>query len=329
MFKRDMCDNLTESPIVFGRLHPRPGVSANRSRPALCQPIAELTAGRTILNQPMGAEAWTNGLGSCLMLTHWLGRMRLLLLLVSSLVAAGSAELTVIEEDGWRQLLKGEWMVELWVSFLLGCWRLYLLSSQSHDWFHTGKAVSSFIPSAAPWCPACRALQPTWEEFAGWSEDLEVFNSYLHLHLCSSNNWAETNCRWALARLMSPQVPVCPEDSWSPLSQQSFMWRCVLFFSSLITDHPPKDGVFRQYRGARDKDSFISFVEEKKWQVFRFKNIVCICLITFSKGVEPISEWKSPDSVQMSLVSYFFKLSMVLRNVHTVLTEDYQVGCFG
>ena len=174
MFKRDMCDNLTESPIVFGRLHPRPGVLANRSRPALCQPIAELTAGRTILNQPMGAEAWTNGLGSCLMLTHWLGRMRLLLLLVSSLVAAGSAELTVIEEDGWRQLLKGEWMVELWVSFLLGCWLLYLLSSQSHDWFPTGKAVSSFIPSAAPWCPACRALQPTWEEFAGWSEDLEV-----------------------------------------------------------------------------------------------------------------------------------------------------------
>ena len=45
--------------------------------------------------------------------------------------------------------------------------------------------------------------------------------------------------------------------------------------------------------------------------------------------MEPISEWKSPDSVQMSLVSYFFKLSMVLRNVHTVLTEDYQVsaGC--
>ena len=42
--------------------------------------------------------------------------------------------------------------------------------------------------------------------------------------------------------------------------------------------------------------------------------------------MEPISEWKSPDSVQMSLVSYFFKLSMVLRNVHTVLTEDYQVS---
>ena len=44
-----------------------------------------------------------------------------------------------------------------------------------------------------------------------------------------------------------------------------------------------------------------------------------------SQGVEPVSEWKSPDSIQMSLVSYFFKLSMVLRNVHSTLTEDYQV----
>ena len=67
--------------------------------------------------------------------------------------------------------------------------------------------------------------------------------------------------------------------------------------------------MFRQYRGARDKDSFISFVEDKKWT-----------------QVEGISSWKSPDSVQMSLVAYFFKLSMVLRNVHTTLTEDYQVS---
>merc|ERR1719322_1737327 len=186
----------------------------------------------------MGEQAWTNGLGSCLMLTHRLWKMRLLVLLMAScLVATTTADLTVIQEDEWRQLLKGEWMVEF----------------------------------MAPWCPACRALQPTWEEFAGWSEDLEVGVG---------------------------QVDVTA----SPGLSGRFM------VTALPTIFHVKDGVFRQYRGARDKDSFISFVEDRKWS-----------------GVEPISTWKSPDSFQMSLVSYFFKLSMVLRNVHTTLTEDYQL----
>jgi len=132
----------------------------------------------------------------------------------------------------------------------------------------TGEWMVEF---AAPWCPACRALQPTWEEFAGWSEDLEVGIG---------------------------QVDVTA----SPGLSGRFM------VTALPTIFHVKDGVFRQYRGARDKDSFISFVEEKKWQ-----------------GVEPISDWKSPDSIQMSMVSYFFKLSMVLRNVHSTLTEDYQL----
>merc|ERR1712168_1696742 len=148
-----------------------------------------------------------------------------------------SGKLTKIEENNWQDLLTGEWMVEFF----------------------------------APWCPACRGLQPTWEDFSGWSEDLDIGIG---------------------------QVDV----TTSPGLSGRFM------VTALPTIFHVKDGVFRQYRGARDKDSFISFVEEKKWQ-----------------GVEPISEWKSPDSVQMTLVSYFFKLSMVLRNVHTSLTEDYQL----
>ena len=68
-----------------------------------------------------------------------------------------------------------------------------------------------------------------------------------------------------------------------------------------------KNGVFRQYRGARDKDSFISFVEDKKWS-----------------QIEEVAAWTHPDSVQMTMVSYFFKLSMVLRNVHSTLTEEYE-----
>merc|ERR1712168_45196 len=146
-------------------------------------------------------------------------------------------KLTKIEENNWQDLLTGEWMVEFF----------------------------------APWCPACRGLQPTWEDFAGWSEDLDIGIG---------------------------QVDV----TTSPGLSGRFM------VTALPTIFHVKDGVFRQYRGARDKDSFISFVEDKKWS-----------------GVEPISSWKDPNSIQMSLVSYFFKLSMVLRNVHTTLTEDYQL----
>jgi len=146
-------------------------------------------------------------------------------------------KLTQISEENWQVMLKGEWMVEF----------------------------------MAPWCPACRALSPTWEDFAGWSEDLDIGVGQVDVTI-------------------------------SPGLSGRFM------VTALPTIFHVKDGVFRQYRGARDKDSFISFVEDKKWT-----------------QVEEISSWKDPNSVQMSLVSYFFKLSMVLRNVHTTLTEDYQL----
>merc|ERR1711915_892770 len=164
-------------------------------------------------------------------------RIGIILGLLCLLNVPTDGKLTTISEENWQVMLKGEWMVEF----------------------------------MAPWCPACRALSPTWEDFAGWSEDLEIGIG---------------------------QVDV----TTSPGLSGRFM------VTALPTIFHVKDGVFRQYRGARDKDSFISFVEDKKWT-----------------GVEPVSSWKSPDSVQMSLVSYFFKLSMVLRNVHTTLTEDYQM----
>lgn len=56
------------------------------------------------------------------------------------------------------------------------------------------------------------------------------------------------------------------------------------------------NGEFRQYRGTRDKNAFMTFIEEKKWQ-----------------SIEPIPGWKSPQSFQMSVVSSFFKLSQILR----------------
>ncbi len=76
--------------------------------------------------------------------------------------------------------------------------------------------------------------------------------------------------------------------------------------TALPTIFHVKDGVFRQYRGARDKDAFISFIEDKKYE-----------------ELETVPDWKRPDSLQMTAVSYFFKMSMMLRNAHQMITEDY------
>jgi hypothetical protein len=56
------------------------------------------------------------------------------------------------------------------------------------------------------------------------------------------------------------------------------------------------NGEFRQYRGARKVEDFVTFIEDSKWQ-----------------EIESIPSWKSPASIQMSMVSQFYKLSMMLR----------------
>ena len=73
-----------------------------------------------------------------------------------------------------------------------------------------------------------------------------------------------------------------------------------------------KDGVFRQYTGSRDRDSLWSFVDEKKW-----------------KSIEPVSKWSHPASIQMTIISWFFKISMTIRELHTRLVEDYGIPYWG
>ncbi|KAJ6654035.1 hypothetical protein lerEdw1_007544 [Lerista edwardsae] len=53
---------------------------------------------------------------------------------------AGRSQVKALSDDTWKELLRGEWMVEFY----------------------------------APWCPACQNLQPEWETFAEWGEDLEI-----------------------------------------------------------------------------------------------------------------------------------------------------------
>ncbi|KAG9336725.1 hypothetical protein JZ751_003073 [Albula glossodonta] len=60
--------------------------------------------------------------------------------LTSRTALAKKDHLKVITDGNWEEILEGEWMIEFF----------------------------------APWCPACQQLQPVWNEFAEWGEDMGV-----------------------------------------------------------------------------------------------------------------------------------------------------------
>ncbi|XP_078591097.1 thioredoxin-related transmembrane protein 1-like [Branchiostoma floridae x Branchiostoma japonicum] len=119
------------------------------------------------------------------------------LLFAAQLLVCGAAKrnVVILTEDNWASMLEGEWMVEFY----------------------------------APWCPACRNLQSTWEEFADWGEDLEI------------------------------QVGKVDVTEEAGLSGRFGV-------TSLPTIYHVLDGEFRKYTGSRTKDDFISFVDDKKWE---------------------------------------------------------------
>ncbi|XP_078671692.1 thioredoxin-related transmembrane protein 1-like [Branchiostoma floridae x Branchiostoma belcheri] len=119
------------------------------------------------------------------------------LFFAAQLLVCGAAKknVAILTEDNWTSMLEGEWMVEFY----------------------------------APWCPACRNLQSTWEEFADWGEDLEI------------------------------QVGKVDVTEEAGLSGRFGV-------TSLPTIYHVLDGEFRKYTGSRTKDDFISFVDDKKWE---------------------------------------------------------------
>ncbi|KAH8299543.1 hypothetical protein KR044_002516 [Drosophila immigrans] len=91
------------------------------------------------------------------------------------------------------------------------------------------------------------------------------------------------------------------------------------FVTALPTIYHVKDGEFRQYRGARDADALLYFLKKKSWQ-----------------AIEPLSSWKKPDTIHMSLLSYFFKLSHTLKTTQKLfkdfnarLQEEYGLPTWG
>ncbi|XP_013184735.1 thioredoxin-related transmembrane protein 1 [Amyelois transitella] len=158
---------------------------------------------------------------------------------LSSLVSANRE----LNEDNWKDILEGEWMVEFY----------------------------------APWCPACNALAAAWKELS------------------------------TIATRKNLGVKTAAVDvTQSPGLSGRFM------VTALPTIFHVKDGSFRQYKGPRDVESMLSFVETRRWQ-----------------QTEPVPGWKAPDSLQMTLVAEFFKLSQALRSVHTMLMETYGLPTWG
>lgn len=171
------------------------------------------------------------------------GRLTVLTIFVvfCAFISVNASKVIDLTEENWRSMLKDEWMVEFY----------------------------------APWCPACKGLQNTWNDFASWSKDLGI----------------------SVAKV---------DVTTSPGLSGRFM------VTALPTIFHVYNGQFRQYKGSRDKDAFFSFIEDKKW-----------------KAIEPVSSWNSPDSIQMTIVSAFFKLSQVLRHFHNILMEDYGLPYWG
>ncbi|XP_022426283.1 thioredoxin-related transmembrane protein 1 [Delphinapterus leucas] len=119
----------------------------------------------------------------------------LLLLWGASWTHGRRSDVRIITDENWRELLEGEWMIEFY----------------------------------APWCPACQNLQPEWESFAEWGEDLEV-------------NVAKVDVT----------------------EQPGLSGRFII--SALPTVYHCKNGEFRRYQGPRTKKDFINFISEKEWK---------------------------------------------------------------
>ncbi|XP_063146666.1 thioredoxin-related transmembrane protein 1 [Candoia aspera] len=123
------------------------------------------------------------------------GLLLVLLLIGPGPALAGRNQVKVLTDGAWQELLQGEWMVEFY----------------------------------APWCPACQNLQPEWESFAEWGEDLEV-------------NIAKVDVT----------------------EQPGLSGRFVI--TALPTIYHCKDGEFRRYQGPRTKSDFINFISEQEWK---------------------------------------------------------------
>ncbi|XP_058913163.2 thioredoxin-related transmembrane protein 1 [Kogia breviceps] len=195
-----LCSTNPLGPGFFMRIESSQGASAGASATALMRMSRSARAGGS--EEPLrGVRVAALAVGRQAAYMASSGSLRipvavLLLLLWGAPWTHGRrSDVRIITDENWRELLEGEWMIEFY----------------------------------APWCPACQNLQPEWESFAEWGEDLEV-------------NVAKVDVT----------------------EQPGLSGRFII--TALPTVYHCKNGEFRRYQGPRTKKDFINFISEKEWK---------------------------------------------------------------
>ncbi|KHJ41178.1 thioredoxin [Trichuris suis] len=178
----------------------------------------------------------------------------------------------------------GEAVLLLFVNIV--CSSKYLVHINEENWPQILEK-EWMIEFHAPWCPACKDLGKAWSSFAQWSKDLNIKVADVDV---------TANPGWTIVAILC----------FLALRQIALGLSGRFLVTALPTIFHVKDGVFRIYNGPRDKEDFIAFVEKKKWTI-----------------IDPLPSWKHPSSIQMSVVSHFFRLSMAVRDLHVTLIEKY------
>lgn len=146
-----------------------------------------------------------------------------------------------------------------------------------------------------------------------------------HVIQINDTNWRQTLTKEWLIQFHAPWCPACRSlvPAWNEFAADSKELSVSVaqvdvttspslsgrfFVTALPTIFHVKDGVFRQYRGQRDPASLRTMIKERKWD-----------------ALEPVSAWKYPDSIQMTVIAHFFSLSHYLKelNDHMQVTYDF------
>lgn len=146
-----------------------------------------------------------------------------------------------------------------------------------------------------------------------------------NLIILDDDTWRQVLQGEWMIQFHAPWCPACRAmvDGWNELARLSAQLDIKVakadvtvspalsgrfFITALPTILYVKNGEFHQYRGPRDVQTMQRMITERKWH-----------------HMDAISAWKHPDSLQMTVVAYFFRLSHGLKELNAYLQETYRM----